>query len=226
MSVMTLSCSWYMMLTWGLWTALSFAKWPGSVQDSRIMRESQLFAALESPRKPLTGVFLGDSGYMLTLILNSRDHKRAYTDAHCVDVAVKVAVTCCINSSCINQLAPDSGCGGGSGSGAGITDDDTSGMPTHVPLVTYFNWHLHFVIDIFKHVFCNIRVESLYLYAMPCFSLTRHAIYSRNTHDVDLIKNVWILPHINTCVCVCVCVCACLRACVRACARACVRVCG
>ena len=34
---------------------------------------------------------------------------------------------------------PRSGCGGSSGSGAGITEDDTSGMPKHVPLVTYLN---------------------------------------------------------------------------------------
>ena len=89
--------------------------------------------------KTLTGVFHGDSEYMFTLILNPQNHERAYTDAHCVNVAVKVAVTCCIDSTCINQLAPGSVCGRGSGSGAGITDDDTSGMPKHVPLVTYFN---------------------------------------------------------------------------------------
>ena len=99
-----------------------------------------MFAAFESPRKPLIGVFLGDSGYMVTPIINLHNQQeRAYTDAHCVDVAVKVAVTCSSDSTCINQLAPGSGCGGGSGSGAGITDDDTSGMPTHVPLATYLN---------------------------------------------------------------------------------------
>ena len=66
------------------------AKWPGSIHDSRILRESELFTAFESPRKPVTGVFLGDSGYMLrdwllTPILNPRNQQeRAYMDAHCV----------------------------------------------------------------------------------------------------------------------------------------------
>ena len=65
------------------------AKWPGSVHDSRILRESELFTAFESPRKPATGEFLGDSGYMLrdwllTPILNPwNQQKRAYTDAQC-----------------------------------------------------------------------------------------------------------------------------------------------
>ena len=64
----------------------------------------------------------------------------SYTDAHCVNIAVKVAVNCYFSgSTCINQLAPGSDCGGSSGSSAGITDDDTSGMPKHVPLVTYLN---------------------------------------------------------------------------------------
>ena len=144
MSVICLCCSWYVMLTWGLWTALPFAKWPGSAQDSRIRRESQLFAAFESPQKPLTGVFLGDSGYIIiilsTILYTRNQQKWSYTYAHCVNVAVKVAVNCCFSgSTCINQLAPGSGCGGGSGSGVGITDDDTYGMPKHVPLVTYLN---------------------------------------------------------------------------------------
>ena len=124
---------------------IAICQMAGSVQDSRIWRESQLFAAFESSRKPLTGVFLGDSGYMLTLSFNSRNQQeRAYTYAHCVNEAVKVVVTCCsdsicIDSICINQLAPGSGGGGDSGSGAGITDDDTSGMPKHVPSVAYLN---------------------------------------------------------------------------------------
>ncbi|KAK2158329.1 hypothetical protein NP493_1808g00012 [Ridgeia piscesae] len=66
--------------------------------------------------------------YILSTILNTRNQQEwSYTDAHCVNIAVKVAVNCCFSSStCINQLAPGSGCGGGSGSGAGITDDDIS----------------------------------------------------------------------------------------------------
>ncbi|KAI0242762.1 hypothetical protein LSAT2_011068 [Lamellibrachia satsuma] len=66
------------------------AKWPGSVHDARILRESPLFDAFESHQKPLTGVFFGDSGYMLrdwllTPILNPLDRQeRAYTDAHCI----------------------------------------------------------------------------------------------------------------------------------------------
>ena len=45
----------------------------------------------------------------------------------------------CSDSTCINQLAPGTDYGEGSGSGAIITDDDTSGIPKHVPLVTYLN---------------------------------------------------------------------------------------
>ena len=42
------------------------AKWPGSVHDSRVLRESSLFDAFESERrKPLKGCILGDSGYMM-----------------------------------------------------------------------------------------------------------------------------------------------------------------
>ena len=65
------------------------AKWPGSVHDARILRESDLFKALESDQKPFDGVLLGDSGYMLrdwlmTPILNPHDaHEEAYTNAHC-----------------------------------------------------------------------------------------------------------------------------------------------
>ena len=67
-------------------------------------------------------------------------HEWSYTDAHCVNVAVKVAVNCCFSgSTCIIQLAPISGCGGGSDNGAGITDDDSFGMSKHVPLDTYLN---------------------------------------------------------------------------------------
>ena len=52
-------------------------------------------SAFESPRKPLTGVFLGDSGYnILSPILNTwNQQEQSYTYAHCVNVTVKVAVT-------------------------------------------------------------------------------------------------------------------------------------
>lgn len=41
-------------------------KWPGSVHDARILRESDLFEAFETAdEKPVKGVLLGDSGYML-----------------------------------------------------------------------------------------------------------------------------------------------------------------
>ncbi|KAK2154035.1 hypothetical protein NP493_2231g00003 [Ridgeia piscesae] len=83
----------------------------------------------------------GHWGYILSTILNARNQNEwSQTNAHCVNVAVKVAVNCCFSgSTCINQLAPGSGSGRCSGSGAGIADDDTSGMPKHVPLVTYLN---------------------------------------------------------------------------------------
>ena len=41
------------------------AKWPGSVHDSRILRLSPLFQAFEGIRKPVDGIILGDSAYML-----------------------------------------------------------------------------------------------------------------------------------------------------------------
>lgn len=41
------------------------AKWPGSVHDARILRESALFEAFEQNPKPIQGLLLGDSGYML-----------------------------------------------------------------------------------------------------------------------------------------------------------------
>ncbi|XP_070203343.1 putative nuclease HARBI1 [Littorina saxatilis] len=64
------------------------ARWPGSVHDARILRESALFRAFESPRKPLNGVFLGDRGYMLrdwlmTPILHpATQRERNYNFAH------------------------------------------------------------------------------------------------------------------------------------------------
>jgi hypothetical protein len=65
------------------------AKWPGSVHDARILRESPLFDAFESVRKPVNGIVLGDSGYMLrdwlmTPIINPRGPKEeAYNTALC-----------------------------------------------------------------------------------------------------------------------------------------------
>ncbi|RUS84009.1 hypothetical protein EGW08_008231 [Elysia chlorotica] len=38
---------------------------PGSVHDARILRESALFEAFERPQKPIDGIILGDSGYMI-----------------------------------------------------------------------------------------------------------------------------------------------------------------
>ncbi|KAK2183829.1 hypothetical protein NP493_295g06008 [Ridgeia piscesae] len=78
--------------------------------------------------KTLTGVFWGGSGiYSLNDPHHAESTGMVIHNAHCVNIAVKVAVNCCFGgSTCINQLAPGSGLGGGSGSGAGITDDDTS----------------------------------------------------------------------------------------------------
>ena len=64
-------------------------KWPGSVHDARILRESALFADLEGHPKPLSGYLLGDSGYMLrewllTPVINPQSQKEeAYNTAHC-----------------------------------------------------------------------------------------------------------------------------------------------
>ena len=41
------------------------AKWPGSVHDAKILRQSPLFEAFEGPQPPHHGIILGDSGYML-----------------------------------------------------------------------------------------------------------------------------------------------------------------
>lgn len=64
-------------------------RWPGSVHDSRILRESNIFRNFEGPEKPLNGVFLGDGGYMLrpwlmTPIRNPAGRAQEnYNTAHC-----------------------------------------------------------------------------------------------------------------------------------------------
>lgn len=64
------------------------AKWPGSVHDSRILRQSHLFADFEGPRPSVDGVLLGDSGYMLrpwllTPVLHpATQEERRYNFAH------------------------------------------------------------------------------------------------------------------------------------------------
>ena len=40
-------------------------KWPGSVHDARILRQSAVYQAFEEEQAPLAGHLLGDSGYML-----------------------------------------------------------------------------------------------------------------------------------------------------------------
>lgn len=65
------------------------AKWPGSVHDARILRESSIFHKFESDQPPLTGFILGDSGYMLrewlmTPVVNIRSPRdETYNAAHC-----------------------------------------------------------------------------------------------------------------------------------------------
>ena len=41
------------------------AKWPGSVHDAPMLRDSPLFAAFDSNRPPIDGIILDDSGYMV-----------------------------------------------------------------------------------------------------------------------------------------------------------------
>lgn len=62
--------------------------WPGSVHDSRILRESALYRAFERVPKPLDGVLLGDSGYplrewLLTPFIDADTRpKQRYNGAH------------------------------------------------------------------------------------------------------------------------------------------------
>ena len=65
------------------------AKWPGSVHDARILRRSRIFESFEDPvHRPLDGIILGDSGYMLrewlmTPIPHPRNQgEEAYNEAH------------------------------------------------------------------------------------------------------------------------------------------------
>ena len=64
---------------------------------------------------------------------------------------------------------------------------------------------------------------------LPWFSLTRHAVYSRNIQDVHLIdqKCMYTPIHQHVCVCMCVCVyvCVCVCVCVFVCLCVCVFVC-
>ena len=64
-------------------------RWPGSVHDARILRESPIFNLFENVPRPLDGFILGDSGYMLRdWLLTPYIHvanaaEQQYNDAHC-----------------------------------------------------------------------------------------------------------------------------------------------
>ena len=64
-------------------------RWPGSVHDARILRESAVFPMFETMPGPLEGYILGDSGYMLKdwlltpFIHAVNAEQQRYNDSHC-----------------------------------------------------------------------------------------------------------------------------------------------
>ncbi|XP_025099687.1 putative nuclease HARBI1 [Pomacea canaliculata] len=88
------------------------AKWPGSVHDSRVLRESGIFNAMEQVNQPVRGYLLGDSGYMLrtwllTPILNPLTRsEQQYNNSH---TSTRSTVECAIGVckrrwSCLRKL--------------------------------------------------------------------------------------------------------------------------
>ena len=55
-------------------------RWPGSVPDAHIMRESPVFTMFETMPCPLKGFILEDSGYMLR---DANAEQQRYNDSHC-----------------------------------------------------------------------------------------------------------------------------------------------
>ena len=96
------------------------AKWPGSVSDAWILRKSALCAAFEGSEKPVAGLLLGDSGYMLrdwllTPIPSPQTpQERSYNSCH---RSARVTVKRCISLAkrrwrCLHSLrvAPRKAC--------------------------------------------------------------------------------------------------------------------